>query len=261
MSRFRNSLHVISASFEFRNRQDTSQTIDASVVLVSKFAKGADIGDIANFETTTLVVASTNQEHSWQAVPWTAHSRWKRCALRKRLPLPRAEFIGRGDEHAADHAAVEVDAQGVQLPAHRRNRRDRRRRARRSPDALYRRKGRHRRYCRRYRARSARRHHADREGVAERVGGDGDRGDGHAAQCARHLYGQDRDRRRLSRRHHRSRRRARKKMCRSWRRPKACIRAKSRPASSIVRATKPSSKRVRSAAPPCVSSPTATSPA
>ena len=55
VSRFRNSLYLISAAFEFRNRKDTSQPIDASVVLVSKFAKEADIGDIANFETTTLV--------------------------------------------------------------------------------------------------------------------------------------------------------------------------------------------------------------
>ena len=54
VSRFRNSLHLISASFEFRNRKDTGQDIDASVVLASKFAKGADIGDVANFETTTL---------------------------------------------------------------------------------------------------------------------------------------------------------------------------------------------------------------
>ena len=54
VSRFRNSLHLISTSFEFRNRKDTSQTIDASVVLVPKFAKDADIGGIANFGTTTL---------------------------------------------------------------------------------------------------------------------------------------------------------------------------------------------------------------
>ena len=54
VSQFRNSLHPISALFEFRNRRDTSQTIDASVVLVSKFAKNTDIGDSANFETTTL---------------------------------------------------------------------------------------------------------------------------------------------------------------------------------------------------------------
>ena len=54
MSRFRNSLHLISASFEFRNRKDTSQPIDASVVLVSKFAKDTDIGNIAIIETTTL---------------------------------------------------------------------------------------------------------------------------------------------------------------------------------------------------------------
>src|SRR5271167_629937 len=54
VSRFRNSLYLISTSYEFRNRKDTRQPIDASVVLVSKFAIGADIGDMANFETTTL---------------------------------------------------------------------------------------------------------------------------------------------------------------------------------------------------------------
>jgi hypothetical protein len=55
LSPTRNSLHPISASFEFRNREDTSQPIDASVVWVSKLVTDADIGDVANFETTTLV--------------------------------------------------------------------------------------------------------------------------------------------------------------------------------------------------------------
>jgi GNAT superfamily N-acetyltransferase len=56
VSRFRNSLHQISASDEFRNRKDTSQPINSSVVLVPKFASGADISDVANFGTTTLAV-------------------------------------------------------------------------------------------------------------------------------------------------------------------------------------------------------------
>src|SRR5271157_4977428 len=63
VSRFRNSLHLISAPYEFRNRKDTSQTIDAGVVLVSKFANDADIGDTANFETTTLELRRTSRSH------------------------------------------------------------------------------------------------------------------------------------------------------------------------------------------------------
>ena len=91
------------------------------------------------------------------------------------------------------------DAARVATPADRRNRGHRRRRARRGADALYRRKARHIVGTQgRYRGRSARRHDALR---ARHAGLD--RGDGHgdrrlAAACARRLYGEDRDRPRLS---------------------------------------------------------------
>ena len=103
--------------------------------------------------------------------------------------------IGRGDEHAADQAAVEAMRAAFNQLADRRHGRDRRGRARRSADALYRREGGRRRDRCRHRARSARRHDADRQGAAQCAGRDGHGRARHAAECAGHLYGQDRDRR------------------------------------------------------------------
>ena len=116
-----------------------------------------------------------------------------------------ADHIGRGDEHAADQAAVEamraafnilpIDGTVVIGEGERDE----------APMLYIGEKvgiGRHR--CR-YRARSARRHHADRQGAAQCAGRHGDGRARHAAERARHLYGQDRHRRRLSRRHDRSR--------------------------------------------------------
>ena len=71
---------------------------------------------------------------------------------------------GRGRRHA----------HGAQRAGHRRRDRDRRGRARRGADALHRREGRHGHGpAHRHRARSARRHHADRQGDGQRAGGDG----------------------------------------------------------------------------------------
>ena len=76
----------------------------------------------------------------------------------------------------------------------------------------------------RYRARSARRHDAVRQGDAQcdRLRRDGGRRQ--PAACARHLYGQDRDRRRISGRRRRSRSAARKRTSRASPRRRACRR-------------------------------------
>ena len=98
---------------------------------------------------------------------------------------------GRGRRHAAR----------AQQAADRRHGGDRRGRARRGADAVHRREGRQQdRPEGRHRGRSARRHDAVRQ---EHAGRDRHHGDGrgrHAAQRARRLHGQDRDRPRLSRR-------------------------------------------------------------
>ena len=120
--------------------------------------------------------------------------------------LAASRLIGRGDEKAADQAAV--DAMRTALNAlHRRHRRHRRGRARRGADALHRREGRHRqRPERRHRARPARRHDADRQGRANALAVMAMAAQGGMLECARHLHGQDRRRRRVSGRRRRPRR-------------------------------------------------------
>ena len=56
-------------------------------------------------------------------------------------------------------------------------------------------------------------------------------------QCARHVHGQDRHRPRLSRGHRRSRRADRRQRSTRWPRPRACRSPRSPPASSTGRAT------------------------
>ena len=58
--------------------------------------------------------------------------------------LSASRLMGRGDEKAADQAAVDAMRQALNSAGHRRHGRDRRGRARRGADALYRREGRHR---------------------------------------------------------------------------------------------------------------------
>ena len=82
--------------------------------------------------------------------------------------IAASKLIGRGDEKAADPAAVEA-MRAAQRAAVRRHRRDRRGRARRSADALHRREGRfgpRQRPEDRHRARPARGHDAHRQGRA-----------------------------------------------------------------------------------------------
>ncbi len=93
----------------------------------------------------------------------------------------------------------------------------------------------------RHRARSARRHDADRQGDGRRAGGDGLGAEGHAAERPRHLHGQDRLRAWLHGRCHRSRRRRRATTSRRWPRPRASSRTRSPSACSTGRGTPRSS--------------------
>ena len=78
-----------------------------------------------------------------------------------------------------------------------------------------------RRPAHRHRARSAGRHHADRQGDGQRAGGDGLGAGRHPAERARHLHGQDRLRAGLSGRGHRSRPQRRRQRHARWPRPRA----------------------------------------
>ncbi len=123
--------------------------------------------------------------------------------------IAAAAQIGRGDEHAADQAAVRSHARRLQRAAHRRHGGDRRRRTRRSADALSSAR-RSAPAAWRSTSRSIRwKAQPDGQGDGQCAGVMADGRTGLAAACARHLYGQDRDRPRLSRRRHRSRCRAR----------------------------------------------------
>ena len=103
------------------------------------------------------------------------------------------ELAGRGDEKAADQAAVdamrtalnELAIDGVIVIGE--GERD-------EAPMLYigEKVGQGRRPAHRHRARSAGRHHADRQGDGQRAGGDGLGAGRHAAERARHLHGQDR---------------------------------------------------------------------
>ena len=112
--------------------------------------------------------------------------------------IAAAAQIGRGDEHAADQAAVEaMRAAFNALPIDGtvvigEGERDE------APMLFIGEKVGQGGVAGGYRARSAGRHHAHRQGDGQCAGGDGDGRAGHAAECARHLYGQDRHRRRLS---------------------------------------------------------------
>ena len=115
-------------------------------------------------------------------------------------------LAGRGDEKAADQAAVDamrtalnaLAIDGVIVIGE--GERD-------EAPMLYigEKVGRARRPAHRHRARSAGRHHADRQGHGQRAGGDGLGAGRHPAQRPRHLHGQDRLRAGLSRRRDRSR--------------------------------------------------------
>ena len=103
------------------------------------------------------------------------------------------KLVGRGDEKAADQAAVDamrtalndLDIDGEIVIGE--GERDE------APDALHRREGGQGRQAQdRHRARPAGRHHADRQGHGQCAGGDGLGAEGHPAERARHLHGQDR---------------------------------------------------------------------
>ena len=120
--------------------------------------------------------------------------------------IAASTLVGRGDEKAADAAAVEamraalntLDMDGTVVIGE--GERDE------APMLFIGEKVGTRQGPRdRHRARSAGGHDDHREGGAEQPGGAGDRRGGRAAQRARRLYGQDRGRPGLSRRHHRSR--------------------------------------------------------
>ena len=70
--------------------------------------------------------------------------------------LASAQLIGRGDEKAADQAAVNAMRDQLNMLDIKRRRGDRRGRARRGADALHRRRGRHRRTAPRSTSRSTR---------------------------------------------------------------------------------------------------------
>ena len=169
---------------------------------------------------------------------WTAPSRWKRCASPKPPRSPPRAQIGRGDEHAADQAAVEaMRAAFNELPI----------------DGTV-------------VIGEGERDEAPMLFIGEKVGQGGLAVDialdplegttltakampnalavmamaepGTMLQCARHLYGQDRHRPRLSRRPDRSRRRARRQHQRAGQGQGRASRTKSPPASWTGRATK-----------------------
>jgi fructose-1,6-bisphosphatase II / sedoheptulose-1,7-bisphosphatase len=122
--------------------------------------------------------------------------------------IASARQIGRGDERAADQAAVDAMRAALnELPIDGtvvigEGERDE------APMLYIGEKVGAGGTARRHRARSARRHDADRQGAWPTRWRDGHRRKGLAAQRARHLHGQDRRSAGLSRRRHRSRRRS-----------------------------------------------------
>ena len=120
--------------------------------------------------------------------------------------IAASKWIGRGDNDAADAAAVEAMRTRSTIchstaPWSSARASATRRRCCSSAKRSARRRG---RAQDRHRARSARRHDHHRHRRAERAGGAGHRRGRLPAQRARRLYGQDGDRPGLSRRHHRS---------------------------------------------------------
>ncbi len=147
------------------------------------------------------------ERHGGRAAPATRRSstatwRSKLVRVTEAAALAASPLMGRGDEKAADQAAVDAMRKALDTVCHRRHRGDRRGRARRGADALHRREGRHRRAARRSTSPldplegttitakgGPNAHGRARHGRARRL-----------PQRARHLHGQDRGRRRPARR-------------------------------------------------------------
>ena len=155
----------------------------------------------------------------------------------ERAAVSAARLCGRGDEKAADQAAVDAMRRELNKLADRRHGGDRRGRARRGAHAVHRRDGRQPdRPQGRYRGRSARGHHAVRQGHAGRHRHHGDGGGRQPAQRPRRLHGEDRDRPRLSAGRDPSRCVRRRRTSATSPRPRASSRPTSRRWCSIGRA-------------------------
>ena len=153
--------------------------------------------------------------------------------------MASAKLVGRGDEKAADQAAVNamrdqlnlLDIKGVVVIGE--GERDE------APMLLHRRRGRHRQRARgRHRARPAGRHHADRQGHAQRADRHRHGAARHAAARAGCLHGQAGDRAGLSEGRGHPRNVPRRTGSARWPRPRAARPATSPSACWNARATK-----------------------